>query len=928
MLRVGLLGFPIDSRSKELCNKLRARSDVRLYSTDRDYSESKEFRPDRLLDAIFSDRTAFCVVLFSNAYLEYLWKDQSNERTALFNIINTRPNFLIPIACENGIKFPIWLNVRFQKLAILTPETFGDLINERLEDLRQDSKPTGYSHILDLIRSTFGPSSVPVSDEVSLVSERVGYQLFLSENPLYRAKTYVCHLYGNIDLIATKANFEANFGGVVEGTHLSILINPKGLELSRDATISATRAAFGTEDVEFIDDFIYRQVAEAARPKAALIEQTTNHFITPALIETDGTEIKDGMRFLTNWLWTTSSTNNTLAIKGPGGVGKTTLARKLVGSIPQSNDRFVVYLDAHVLVEALARHPDIFSNFSLYSIYKLFARTQQFPDMGEERFRWAFDSGRIPVIIDGLDELIPRLPHGKTAAEFINSIAGLFGGLNYGKVLFTCRNKFWEDSSIALGIRTLEVQPFTEQQVEEFVKARFRGNGLKARQVSGLLSELNVSYENGLLPYILELSARMVEQEGSQPIKVTEIADDIAHELTDQPVDHIVYNICKRENAKFNVSLGVGDQFKCFIELALTKQGEISEEQLAELIATATSRRQTQLTEKTFRNHPLLASSGNVRFAFDFIREFFLSLSVTQALQLRRDLRFEDIHFLSPECRLGSNLLAAVSSRVPDLTSEASLQLETLRETVVKHHGSGDLDEQMFRDCIATLFNIGLQILIRAKRSDATSLTAYMKNFFGQNEAGEIEYFTIMNIDPDRYPIRFQFNGCRLISAYIAGYNDFVRCGFDAQTLFRRSVITAFNLSERVRTEASADNFARDCTLDPALAAIFDRQQQKSERREQIALKQVQSFLRDFRYDGSFRKNRREIDIKSYYQGFAGISSDRFVSMMLEAGVIAKAPHDCLRISDTWVKDVEDLLDQNLISERMTQLIRFVTSKV
>src|SRR4051794_22040767 len=91
---------------------------------------------------------------------------------------------------------------------------------------------------------------------------------------------------------------------------------------------------------------------------------------------------------------------------------------------------------------------------------------------------------------------------------------------------------------------------------------------------------------------------------------------------------------------------------------------------------------------------------------------------------------------------------------------EAILQLQVLRELVINHYHSDGAPEAQFRDCLATLFNIGLQILLSKGRSDIDSLTWYMKAFFDVESDGRVRYVTIMNIDPDGYPIRFSFASC------------------------------------------------------------------------------------------------------------------------------------------------------------------------
>ena len=124
----------------------------------------------------------------------------------------------------------------------------------------------------------------------------------------------------------------------------------------------------------------------------------------------------------------------------------------------------LVVLGAYDVIKELTEAPELGASFTLFNLLRAIFTSRELGSLGEQEFAWIFDMGRISIVIDGIDEIVPRL-RPRALVTFFESIVKYSNYLGRGKIILTCRDAALVIPRIAVPHDEYEILPFDQDQI-------------------------------------------------------------------------------------------------------------------------------------------------------------------------------------------------------------------------------------------------------------------------------------------------------------------------------------------------------------------------------------------------------------------------------------------------------------------------------
>ncbi|MGO3455781.1 MAG: TIR domain-containing protein [Marinomonadaceae bacterium] len=280
-------------------------------------------------------------------------------------------------------------------------------------------------------------------------SNKIKFELWETKSPSLQ---YYLFLFNNISLEKTVQRITSLVKSTgLSVTHFTVLKrnNSKKGYLSKlfkdnGLAIELTELTYSEYIWEYcIDEDAKRDLGIYTRP----------NFIDQSLISND--EIKDDLGpafdyFKKKLGEDEQSTAN--VIIAPGGTGKTTLCSNLAKYYQKENDVIPVFIESEEMKKSstLLARKDIRSVFDLYDAYSSVCINQDDEYVfNKVTFEVSILTGKLILIIDGLDELIPLFHEGFDVELFLKSIDDLNKEMNSSKIIITSRNDVISDALVS-----------------------------------------------------------------------------------------------------------------------------------------------------------------------------------------------------------------------------------------------------------------------------------------------------------------------------------------------------------------------------------------------------------------------------------------------------------------------------------------------
>jgi len=769
------------------------------------------------------------------------------------------------------------------------------------------------------------------ASKTELLSGTQNWDFWMAEyrTPVSDVRGYYLYLKHKCPLKAASVKNLASWKTQSSDCGYEVIVTPRSKLATDTRQTRQTLKVFGGLRIRTIKQLLWENFLKVITWKPVSTEE---YFIDPSLKLEDGTVVQGALPFLASWLtgMEKATKSTTLGmLSADGGVGKTTISRMLCQNIQARGESVLP-----ILVESDQWRHLFQSTITLDSIWDL-AIARRFEHANrllanEIALRTLIQEGLFVVIFDGFDELCANPSGGYRPKDIIDELQSMLESedeaLN-ARILLTARKTFWSSVCDEVNTGTIEIfhlNGFDNKQRKKYFKTRLpepkeRDNALRiSRQISvGLYDsipreELNESRPSGV-PFVLSLIANYVEN--NSDVEVNPYKGD--------PLEHLLEDICKRENKRQSLGIEPGIQLTLFEELFRAFQDEISFDDLKLYLEVVCGAADPDVLLR-FTNHVFLSRTGKEAFVphYEVLRVYFVAHFLAKGLQ--------SLYEKSPRREI-ARILAEQSTGKTQVIDWLLHQLRQLDETRLQealHHAIDIINDNDNRDLqrsssMALCHLIMHLVTIPDKSKRTKQLLTYYQ---GKAQSDELAFRGAMFTGLLK---SFDFSG---VSFYRCTFVDveFKNCRFNKDTKYSDCAFEGGLVFERC--DNIADVEPANCKFSPEAEYKWDAIQGKGTRekvKKAFAEDALVRALRKFKGDYGFKS----IQLTHISRGFRagnpfnkriwqkkekkGVTEQHSISNVDEGGLNI-ADDKCLR------REISQFLDNGILGIRLIQVIEDV----
>lgn len=846
--------------------------------------------------------------LFADVILQYLENAETDIRVSEL-IEEVKRNFL-ENRCQKPQGYPLQIKGH-------QGGEFIFKIKQRL-DSRTLKGYIDFEKILKLYKRNSDFKELSKYEEKSL---KIGFQLFQEVDAVIKKATYYLYLYEGINQIQTLKYLNENFPKVTTGKSLVILLPVEKNLKNNEQRKKNIQEKFKPISIFFIDEFI----KEHCTPKIILDDDSKylniSNFIIPILNQ-DENKLE---LFFENWY--NKLDEPILVLKGSGGIGKTTLSQYLADKSRIINkNSSILYIDSIQIKDSLLKNKNR-GNLNLYNFYEaLYEITDDIEyKLSEELFRINIDAGNILLIIDGLDEVISKIPNFKVN-EFLQSIKSTTSELGNGKVIITCRTYFWDQTEFLKDdFSVIELEPFNSDQAQEFFKKSFGGDLNKIKKGIKIANDFKFpgsEKENIYHPYVLDIIRSIIDSENE--VIDLDFADLQSEYLSsNNKNDYIVYKVCDRERKRVG-QISVDEQIKFFVDFAVKKRGTINNVSLKHEIEISIKRTIDKVNGEAFKSHPFLKRLDNqITFKYDFLSDLFKSIYVSSFFNYNnKNLSVTNflIDLIIENCWYGSSLNNDIVQRIEQFSEDDILLVSDIISQI---RSDSKLKLDIVKKATGNIFNLCLNINHKFKNNNIDTNTDLLKNLF-EISKNKIDRLYLININSDQN-VKFNFSNLVISNSSIISFSSFWKCTFNENTKFANCEIFDIKLNNS-KTSVNKSNFI-DCAFDSDIETSLKLVESKDRNLKQNLKIFLNDFFHLFFTNGKLGRQWEHKVIEPRFRGInkLGLDYNATIKTIKKSGIIEitkELNKNKFFVNESHKSDIEKFIKDGTISKEISELLR------
>jgi hypothetical protein len=647
------------------------------------------------------------------------------------------------------------------------------------------------------------------------------------------------------------------------------------------------------------------------------------------LNEEDNT--KDLVEFSLNYIknnFLVSEENSILMIFASGGMGKSTLSQVLTNKINEKNEQKALLIQSEIIRNNVKK--DAIKNFEINNLYELYSIYLKFISenksaLSQKQFELGVLTGRIIVVIDGLDEIISLFHENFHLEKFVKSLDELNTQLGKTKVIITSRLNILHNNSYLVqndDVDIVYLQGFEEDIWKKYVISRFgkyQNTEVYLRKIEKYLNEVLETNKNGekvVLPFFLDLISEVVEDEiknNDSTFIVESLKDEYLS--NQESIDYLIFSIFKREIRRQKIeNINVVDFMNIFKELAVSYGDRFSTVNLKEYIEIHFNSNDTQSIYQKMLLNPLLKvdhSQENISFRYDFLLNYFCVLYMIDYLS--SDVEVLDQNAINVLAKLYdgthtiSNELVKYFSKNTSVCVTATKKIIKLIDKNVfkKEVSSSHKYKKIISALLYITQNIFGQNLSRDKRIDI------IKDIYGEHK---IEHLYIWG---DFYPL--DFSNIQIWTSEFYDYSSFDKSKF-VNAKFYYSFFSNIELSNNC--EVKNENFDKDsCTLGSIESFLKDKEN-KSSKKKKVIEEEFLKFCRNF-YNGI--KFESKLDEHITLSPKMGIKKSNIIDQLIMKDFLEKEPllqKKYYKIKDEYHRSVKNFIANDAIDRKLLDIVQ------
>lgn len=475
-------------------------------------------------------------------------------------------------------------------------------------------------------------------------SNRIKFELWETKSP---AVNHYLFLFDNIVLKPTIQKLcKLIKDNKTNITRLTILRSRKGEKGYIGKLLTENGCKFAIDEITFSDYIWDYCIEDDAKVPSRIYKQ--KFFIDQPLLTIDDKPISKGPAF--DFIKAELNKDVQASAKviiAPGGTGKTTLCQYIASEYQNPENAISVFIQSEELRESA--HVDgvdkskIESVYDLYELYSQVISAQGDTQLTYDKatFEVALITGRLVLVIDGMDEIISLFPETLNLESFLKSIEDLNRQLASCKIVITSRNDVFDLELMEKfeHLDKYQLLGFDESACESYLSRRFRKlaqpDALKQKVLSNIRPLLISDEKQRILPFVVDLLSSLAEDSSDDEVNIDLSFDGKEYESNEDITDYLVYSVLRREWQRQKIEIPVEDVLEIFLEISSTHKDHFLKSDFEDVVNILGGDNSDELFTKMLRN-PLLVIDGDLcRFKYDFIADYFKSLYIINSINAK-----------------------------------------------------------------------------------------------------------------------------------------------------------------------------------------------------------------------------------------------------------------------------------------------------
>lgn len=707
---------------------------------------------------------------------------------------------------------------------------------------------------------------------------------------------------------------------------LTVLRSTKGEKGYIRKLLKENGCTFYVEEITFSDYIWDYCIEDDAKVTSKIYKQ--KFFIDQPLVSIDEGMSSKGPAFeFIKKILNSEIQSSAKLIIAPGGTGKTTLCQYVANEYQNPESAISVFIQSEELrkISQTNGHENIIIE-SVYDLYEV--HSQVLSEHGENSltynkttFEVALITGRMVLVIDGMDEIISLFPERFNLDSFLNSIDELNRQLASCKIVITSRNDVFDlnlmekyeyfDKYCLLG--------FDELACENYLSIRFKkleqADILKRKVLSSIKPLIDSDENQRVLPFIVDLLSTLAE-ESNDDQEVANFAlsfDGKKYESNEDITDYLVYSVLRREWQRQKIEITIEDVLDIFLEISSTHKDTFSKADFEDIVSIFSSGSSHDLLTKMLRNPLIIIDGEQCRFKYDFISDYFRSLYIIKSINLE-SINNDFIKLIAKNAYGDSEVMSGATKYFQKKPETLSIKCKSIITKIKENIKPTEVMSSNDINFRAIGFLVKLVSLSSPTNNSKESFTNLLRQLFDDQYG-----FKNLAIYGDN--IALDLENLTIIDSKFIGYKNFSKSKLSGARIKNSYFDACYN--ENISTNVPKDIF-ESCRLGDLETAIEVSQDKNNKERELIE-SELRSFLNSFFHKGAFTD--KKISYIKFSTRIRNMNRN-FLGKLLREDIIQvkieKSDETYYEISPNYQDSVYGFLSNNKIDRRIENIINLI----